>query len=186
MTYPPTGGWANTTMGTAVKRVVLAAGANTVTLAKGAGHAELDYIDVRPDTHRYEAELAAVSDAGIRHHQWNEFPDYVGGIDKPTSSVEFAVDAPRAGAYLADVGYANGLAGSADHRVSVNGTATGTITYPSTGAWLSGPRQDAVAGTATVRVVLREGANRVRLTQGQGYAEVDWLSLRPDTAVTAE
>ncbi|MFF3030982.1 CBM35 domain-containing protein [Streptomyces rubiginosohelvolus] len=186
VTYPPTGGWANTTMGTAVKRIVLAAGANTVTLAKGAGHAELDYIDVRPDTHRYEAELAAVSDASIRHYEWNEFPDYVGGIDKPTSSVEFAVDAPRAGTYLADVGYANGLAGSADHRVSVNDTATGTITYPSTGAWLSGPRQDAVAGTATLRVVLREGVNRVRLTKGQGYAEVDWLSLRPDTAVTAE
>ncbi|MFF3171878.1 CBM35 domain-containing protein [Streptomyces sp. NPDC057900] len=178
VTYPATGGWADTTMGTAVKRVALAAGPNTVTLAKGTGYAELDFVDVRPDTHRYEAELAAVTDAGLRHYQWNEFPDYVGGIDGPTSSVEFAVDAPRAGSYLVDVGYANGQPGTASHLMTVNGAGAGTVSYPSTGDWLSGPRQDAVAGTATVRVTLSEGVNRIKLTKAEGFAELDWLALR--------
>ncbi|MFD8688159.1 CBM35 domain-containing protein [Streptomyces sp. NPDC059651] len=179
VTYPATGGWANTTMSTSVVRIALRAGRNTVTLARGTGYAELDFIDVRPDTHRYEAELATVTDAGIRHFQWNEFPDYVGGIDRPTSSVEFAVDAPRAGSYLVDVGYANGQSGTAGHQVTVNGAAAGTIAYPSTGAWLSGPRQDGVAGTATVLLTLKEGVNRIRLAKGEGYAELDWLALRP-------
>ncbi|MFB7653449.1 MULTISPECIES: CBM35 domain-containing protein [unclassified Streptomyces] len=178
VTYPSTGAWANATLSTATTRVALEAGANTVTLGKGVGYAELDHIDVRPDTHRYEAESADVNDATIRHYRWNEFPDYVGGIDRPSSSVEFTVDAPRAGSYLVDVGYANGLAQEADHSVSVDGTAVGTVHYPSTGAWLSTPKQDAVLGTATVRLTLRAGANRVRLAKGQGYAEVDWLALR--------
>ncbi|MFF4243063.1 CBM35 domain-containing protein [Streptomyces sp. NPDC001822] len=176
--YAPTGGWANSTMRTTTAHVVLKAGANTVTLAKGAGYAELDFIEVRPDTHRYEAENAAVTDAALRHFQWNEFPDYVGGIDRPTSAVEFAVDAPRAGAYLLDVGYANGLAGVADHVVTVDGTEAGRISYPSTGAWLGTDKQDAVERVASVRVTLREGTNHVRLTGGQGYAELDWASLR--------
>ncbi|MFD5871957.1 CBM35 domain-containing protein [Streptomyces sp. NPDC060322] len=47
--YEATGGWANTTMRTATARVALSAGSNT--LSKGLGHAELDYIDVRADTH---------------------------------------------------------------------------------------------------------------------------------------
>ncbi|MFC8226501.1 CBM35 domain-containing protein [Streptomyces sp. NPDC057287] len=177
--YEPTGGWANTTMRTATTRVALSAGSNTITLSKGLGHAELDCIDVRPDTHRYEAENAAVTDAGTRHYQWNEFPDYVGGIDRPTSAVEFTVDAPRNGTYLLDVGYANGLAGVADHTVTVDGADAGRISYPSTGAWLGTARQDAVAKTATARVTLREGTNRIRLTKGQGYAEIDWAALRP-------
>ncbi|MFB6552781.1 CBM35 domain-containing protein [Streptomyces sp. NPDC056405] len=135
-------------------------------------------MDVRPDTHRYEAESADVNDAAIRHYHWNEFPDYVGGVDRGTSSVEFTVDAPRAGSYLADIGYANGLAQEADHVVSVDGTAVGTVRYPSTRAWLSTPKQDAVLGTATVRLTLHAGANRIRLAKGQEYAEVDWLALR--------
>ncbi|MGW2477349.1 CBM35 domain-containing protein [Streptomyces sp. NPDC001665] len=180
VSYPATGGWANSTMGTAVKRIALKAGRNTVALAKGTGYAELDFVDVRPDTHRYEAELATVSGAGIRHFQWNEFPDYVGGIDGATSSVDFSVDAPRAGSYLVDVGYANGLAGTAGHTVTVDGAPAGTISYPATGGWLSGPRQDADEGIATVRLTLREGVNHIRLTKGEGYAELDWLALRTE------
>ncbi|MFH9728661.1 hypothetical protein ACH4M4_37840 [Streptomyces sp. NPDC017254] len=131
--YPPTGGWANTTMRTTTKRIALAAGANTVTLGKGAGHAELDYVDVRPDTHRYEPELAAVTDVGLRHYRWNEFPDYVGGIDRADGSVEFAVEAPRSGSYLLDAGYANGTPDPADHVMTVDGAAAGRIALPSTG-----------------------------------------------------
>ncbi|WP_329042172.1 hypothetical protein OHT61_28595 [Streptomyces sp. NBC_00178] len=103
---------------------------------------------------------------------------YVGGIDRPTSAVEFSVDAPRAGAYLLDVGYANSLAGAADHVVTVDGTEAGRIDYPTTGAWLGTAEQDAVAKVATVRVTLREGTNHVRLSRGQGYAELDWAALR--------
>ncbi|MFD8642745.1 CBM35 domain-containing protein [Streptomyces zaomyceticus] len=178
--YPATNGWANTAMRTATKRIALAAGANTVTLGKGPGHAELDYVDVRPDTHRYEAELATVTDAGLRHYRWNEFPDYVGGIDRSGASVEFTVEAPRSGSYLLDVGYANGTPDPADHFVTVDGAAAGRIAMPSTGAWLDTERQDAAARRATLRVTLHEGLNRVRLAKGTGYAELDWLALRLD------
>lgn len=51
-----------------------------------------------------------------------------------------------------DVGYANGLAGTAGHTVTVDGVPAGTVSYPSMGAWLGGPRQDAVERTATVRL----------------------------------
>ncbi|MEV4940558.1 hypothetical protein [Streptomyces zaomyceticus] len=157
-----------------------AAGANTMTLGKGSGDAELDYADVRSDTHRYEAELAAVTDADLRHYRWNEFPDYVGGIDRSGASVEFTVGAPRSGSYLLDVGYANGTPDPADHVVTVDGAAAGRIAMPSTAAWLDTERQDAVARGATLRVTSHEDLNRVRLAKGTGYAELDWLALRLD------
>ncbi|GAA1419190.1 CBM35 domain-containing protein [Catellatospora coxensis] len=180
--YPATDGWANSALSTANKRVVLAAGRNEIRFGRGAGYAELDFIDVRPDTHRYEAELAAVTAARITHYGYNEFPDLVGGIDLAESAVEFTVDAPVAGSYRLTVGYGNGLPGTATHRVLVDGVERATVSYPSTGAWLTGPRQDQVLRRAEVTVPLPAGRHRVRLAKGDGYAELDWLTVTPRPA----
>ncbi|GAA2376357.1 hypothetical protein Cme02nite_09750 [Catellatospora methionotrophica] len=177
--YPATDGWANSALASAPKRVALAAGRNEIRLSRGTGHAELDFIDVRPDTHRYEAELAVVTAARISHYGYNEFPDLVGGIDQPESAVEFTVDAPVAGSYRLTVGYGNGLPGTATHRVLVDGVERGVVAYPTTGAWLTGPRQDAVLRRAEVTVPLPQGRHRVRLAKGEGFAELDYLSVTP-------
>lgn len=175
-TYP-TAGWSNVEMRTVTKRVILKAGNNTVRLSKGAGYAEVDYIEVRPDSHRYEAEHAKVTNAHINHFGYNEFPDFVGGLDNPDSSVEFVVDAPKAGTYRLDVGYGNGTAGNATHQVFVNDGAQGAVSYVSTRAWLSSDKQDTIEKISSVSIKLNQGTNRVRLQKGDGYAELDFVTL---------
>jgi hypothetical protein len=175
--YPPTGGWLNTEPAVTYSRLALHAGTNTVTLGKGTGYAEVDYVDVRPDTHRYEAEVAQVTDAALHPFRWNGFPDYVGGIDHPDSSVEFAVTAPAAGTYRFTVGYANGTTAPATHQVQVDGVPQGALSYPPTGSWLDTARQDAAEGTAGVTLTLAAGVHRIRLLKGDGYAELDWGAL---------
>ncbi|WP_433061224.1 CBM35 domain-containing protein [Dactylosporangium sp. CS-033363] len=176
--YQPTAaGWSPAELRTSSKRVRLHAGTNTIRLAKGAGYAELDAIDVRPDTHRYEAELAAVTHAGIHGFRWNEFPDFVGGIDYADSSVGFVVDAPADGTYRIEVGYNNGTGAGATHAIAVDGNAQGTIAYAPTGHWFDTAAQDANEGLATATVTLRAGANRIVLTRATGYAELDFLRL---------
>ncbi|GAA3246676.1 CBM35 domain-containing protein [Dactylosporangium siamense] len=183
VTYPAvTSGWANSELRTTTKRVALRAGTNTITLGKGTGYAELDFIDVRPDTHRYEAELATVTNARIGGFRWNEFPDKVGGIDFPDSAVEFAVEAPMTGTYRLEVGYANGTTATSTHLVSVNGGAAGTVSYPGTGAWFDGPTQDRAGRVAAVTVALTAGTNRIRLRKGTGYAELDYVELKKTDA----
>ncbi|MEU0562041.1 CBM35 domain-containing protein [Dactylosporangium sp. NPDC006015] len=181
-TFVLTSGWANSELRTTTKRVALRAGANTITLGKGNGYAEIDFIDVRPDTHRYEAELAAVTNARIGGFRWNEFPDKVGGIDLPDSAVEFAVEAPMTGTYRLEVGYANGTTTTSTHQVYVNGAAAGTVSYPSTGAWFDGPTQDRAGRVAPVTVQLNAGTNRIRLQKGVGYAELDYVELKKTDA----
>ncbi|GHJ47742.1 hypothetical protein Cs7R123_50840 [Catellatospora sp. TT07R-123] len=177
--YPATDGWANSSLGTASKRIVLAAGHNEIRLGRGTGFAELDFVDVRPDTHRYEAEYAAVTSARISHYGYDEFPDLVGGIDQADSAVEFTVDAPLAGDYRLTVGYGNGQAGTATHRVLVGGVQQGVVSYPGTGAWLTGPAQDGPLRRAEVTVRLTAGLNQVRLAKGDGFAELDYLTVVP-------
>ncbi|MFG2817434.1 CBM35 domain-containing protein [Streptomyces sp. NPDC048410] len=177
VTYPPTGGWLDTEPHLVHTRVRLDAGQNTVTLAKGTGYAELDYIDVRPDTHRYEAELAAVTGARIRPFAYNAFPDYVGGLDQSDSAVDFAVQAPATGTYRFTVGYADGTTAPATHRVTVNGRDQQSMTYQPTGAWLGTAAQDRVEAQSSVQVALTQGVNHIRLAKADGYAELDWAVL---------
>ncbi|MER7930782.1 MULTISPECIES: CBM35 domain-containing protein [unclassified Streptomyces] len=177
VTYPPTAGWLDTEPHVIYTRVLLDAGRNTVTLGKGSGYAELDYVDVRPDTHRYEAELAAVTDAGVRPFAFNGFPDYVGGIDHDDSAVDFAVEAPAAGTYRFTVGYANGTTTDATHQVWVNGARRATLVCRPSGAWLSTAAQDRVESQSSVLLTLGQGVNHIRLVKGDGYAELDWSAL---------
>ncbi|WP_432102096.1 CBM35 domain-containing protein [Streptomyces sp. bgisy091] len=179
VSYPATGGWLDSTSGIATERVLLAKGANTLTLTKGTGNAELDWVDLRPDTHRYEAESATVT-AARRSNYFNDYvPGYVGGIDAATSAVTFAVDAPAAGTYRLTVGYANATASPATHDVSVGGTSRATAAYGTTSDWLSSRQQDRVEKTTTVDVPLSAGVNQVRFQKRTGNAELDFITVAP-------
>ncbi|WP_405014691.1 CBM35 domain-containing protein [Kitasatospora sp. NBC_01539] len=177
--YPATTGWAPAQLRTATRRVLLAAGRNTVTLGHGTGYAEVDRIEVRPDTHRYEAESATVTDARRSVFPYDYVPGYVGGLDSATSAVEFAVDAPADGTYRLDVGYANGTAATSSHHVSVDGAAQGDTAYPPTGSWLGTPQQDRPERLSSITVHLHPGINRVRLQKAVGFAELDFLTVSP-------
>lgn len=174
-----TSGWGDVEMRTVTKRVALEAGNNTIRLTRGNSYAEVDYVDVRPDTHRYDAEFATVVNA-IKYNYRSEInvPNYVGGIDQATSYVEFAVDAPRAGAFTFAVAYANGTTSNATHTVTVNGSSAGTITYIPTGGWLSAADPRLYRTTANITVSLNPGVNRIRLTRGTGFAELDYATLK--------
>lgn len=177
--YPATGGWLDTTSGIATKRVLLTKGSNTLTLAKGTGNAELDWIDVRPDTHRYEAESAVVTDARLSDFFNDYVPGYVGGIDAATSAVTFSVDAPAAGTYRLTVGYADATGSPATHDVSVGGTSRATASYGTTTDWLGTRQQDRVEKTTTVDVPLAAGINQVRFQKKAGNAELDFITVAP-------
>ncbi|GAA5021366.1 CBM35 domain-containing protein [Kitasatospora paranensis] len=179
VSYPATTGWSPTELRTASAKVLLNAGHNTVTLGHGTGYAEVDDIEVRPDTHRYEAESAFVTDARRSVFTYDYVPGYVGGIDKADSAVEFAVDAPADGDYRLDVGYANGTGATATHQVSVDAVAQGQVSYPPTASWLGTPDQDRPERLAQVTLHLHQGLNRVRLLKGTGYAELDFLTVNP-------
>jgi hypothetical protein len=179
LTYPyVTTGWSDTELRTATKRVALQAGSNRIVFGQGDGYAELDAIDVRPDTHRYEAEDATVTDARIASYGYDAFPDLVGGIDNADSAVEFTVEAPRTGDYRIEVGYGNALAAATDH-VLVGGAEQTTIALPSTGQWLTTNQQDQNERRATATVHLTAGTDKIMLRKGDGYAELDYLTLSP-------
>ena len=177
--YDTTSGWSGTEQKTIAKRIVLRDGPNTIRLAKGNAYAELDFIEVRPETHRYEAENATVNDATISTSHY--VPNYVGGINNTDSYVEFSIETPRTGNYTLTIGYANGTGSNATHLLSINGTPSGNVTYPATKGWLADARTLlANRGSASATLALESGRNAVRLTKGNGYAELDFILLSFD------
>ncbi len=176
--YPVTpNGWSANEMRLTTRRVLLKQGHNLIRLAKGTGYAELDFIELHLDTHRYEAEAAVITDANATPFYGAYWPEFVGGINNADSSVEFAIDAPADGTYRLDVDYGNGTTDTSTHNVFVDDAAQGSISYAPTKGWLSTDQQDFSGGTASVTVNLHLGVNRVRLQKGTGYAELDGVTL---------
>ncbi|GAB3410636.1 family 43 glycosylhydrolase [Flindersiella endophytica] len=130
---------------------------------------------VRGMRNRMEAEAGTLNHCTVRKPVSSASGDAVAAyIDYDDSWVDFRVYAPRSGSYTAKVGYANGsVDGStqqaATHRVYVNGTAAGTVTYPFTG-WDNWQE-------AAIDVQLSEGWNTIRLRHDTWYAELDYLDL---------
>jgi hypothetical protein len=176
--YPTTpNGWSATEMGLATTRVLLNQGHNLVRLAKGTGFAELDFIELHLDTHRYEAESAKITSAVPSDFWGGYLPDYVGQIDEAASAVEFVIDAPTDGKYQLDVSYSNGTTSTATHDLFVDDVAQGSVSYAPTKGWFSTPVQDLAGGSASAPLTLHTGLNRVRLQKGTGNAELDAVSL---------
>ena len=179
--YAPTMGGPAQEFDFASKRVVLSAGLNQLKLAFNTGNVALDYIDVRPDTHRYQAAYAETNAATLYSYLYESLaPDYVGGLNDNSAYVNFAIDAPRAGDYTLDVNYANGInSGDAIDDVYVNGINTGQILFPYTGSFIGGVDPRTAEQTTTTRVALNAGLNFVRLQKNTLYAEIDYATITP-------
>ena len=181
ITYPATAGGPAQEFEFATKRVALNAGTNTVTLGFNNGAVALDYIDVRPDTHRYEAEYAAQNETLPGEYEYESIvPDFVGGINSTSANVTFTMDAPQAGTYLLSVNYANGITGNdALDDVFVNGNNVGQLDMPYTGNFTAAADPRTTEQTATMQVPLNTGLNTVRLQKNTQYAELDFATITP-------
>ena len=176
--YLPTTGWSHTEMRTVAKRVALEQGRNTLTLSKGTGSAEIDFIDVRPDTHRYDAEFALVHDGkpALFAHEIN-VPNYVGGLNALGSYVELAIDAPKTGSYRLAISYANGTAAVSRLNLTLNGIPASPVSFAPTGGWLGAPNPMNLEKRVSIPISLREGVNQVRLQKSVGFVEMDYVRL---------
>lgn len=187
--YPATSGWSGTEQRTVSQLVSLVQGMNDLAFTRATNYAELDFIDVRPNTHRYEAELAT-NTCSLKPFNTCYLNDCVGGINTAgVNYVEYAVFAPVAGNYVITSAYANGIAGTATHAVTVNGASVGNLNYNYTGGWLgggwmSGSNPASTRQLSSMTVGLNAGLNFVRLGKNSNYAELDYLSVAPVAGIT--
>ncbi len=83
--------------------------------------------------------------------------------------------ADTAGRYILGVRYADGLNTPATHQLTVNGAAAGTVAYAPTGGW-----GDAGGWAVThATVTLQPGDNVIRLSKGDGFADLDFIFVQP-------
>jgi GH43 family beta-xylosidase len=124
-----------------------------------------------PSGERYEAENAVINRASVRAACCGASNgEVVGYIDFADSYVRFDnLNVPSAGTYALSVRFANGSGASSTHNVSVNGGPSTPITYPHTG-WDNW-------STTTIHVNLVAGANSVRFSRGNLYAELDYIDV---------
>ncbi|WP_416974800.1 family 43 glycosylhydrolase [Streptomyces sp. 4F14] len=139
--------------------------------------AELGWADgypvVRGSKVIYQAENARLTHAVVRETSTASDDRAVGRIDFPDSAVEFRVFAASAGAHTLTVHFANGSRDAsgtpapASHRLAVNGTVVGSVSYPHT-AWEHWQ-------ATTKSVELESGWNTITLSKGDLYAELDFI-----------
>jgi hypothetical protein len=127
---------------------------------------------------RYEAEDAASNRANAFYGSYASEGRYIGQIDFADSYVEFGgVMAEAAGAYQLEIGYANGTGAVSTHHLTINGADAGVIQYAPTGGWINAVPNFGYRKTTTVNVMLEQGANTIRFTKGDGYAELDYIRI---------
>jgi hypothetical protein len=187
--YSTTSGWSSTEERTASQLVSLVQGVNDIMFSRATNFAELDFIDVRPSTHRYDAELAT-NTCSLKPFNTCYLNDCVGGINTAgVNYIEYAVFAPVAGNYTITSAYANGIAGTASHSVTVNGVSVGNLNYVYTGGWfgggwMSGSNPALVSRLSSLNVSLNAGLNFVRLSKNSNYVELDYLAVTPVAGIT--
>ncbi|HZE37954.1 MAG TPA: family 43 glycosylhydrolase [Stackebrandtia sp.] len=126
---------------------------------------------VRGSRARYEAENGAFHDCRVRDHAKGASGGKVAArIDHSDSHVDIRFFAPRAGRYFVAVGYATGSRQGATHRLSVDGGAARTVTYPLTG-WDNWKR-------VHLTVNAKAGWNTLRFAHGKGFTELDFVEVR--------
>lgn len=146
-----------------------------------------------PFTFRLEAEDAAMDGAIVfrtRTDRGNLFANkvsgnaYVGLLPKANAALTFSFDVPGAGRYELSFGYSNGLAGTAEYHLSVNGAPPTPIAFTPTQARelidQSKVIVDLPAGSSTV--TLATGPNSPKVPLVPSEIEVDYLDV---TAVGA-
>ncbi|MER5428446.1 CBM35 domain-containing protein [Streptomyces sp. NPDC002588] len=119
----------------------------------------------------YEAQDAAVTDGEVRTQGTVSEPNGyaasgtrdVGSLGFPSSKVDFTVSVPEDGTYDLAILYGNQSGTPATQRLSVDGGAPVTVSFPSTQNWTHYGRQE---------VALRLSTGAHVLTLGKGEAEV--------------
>lgn len=117
---------------------------------------------------RYEAERGRLNDCVVRQTATASEGEVVAKIDNPTSWVESTVHVPVGGDYTVHISYAAGY-GDASHALSINGGKPVTVNYPDRG-WENWTE-------VSVDVRLRAGANTLRLTHLNRWAEIDQIEV---------
>ncbi|MGZ0150621.1 GDSL-type esterase/lipase family protein [Kribbella sp. WER1] len=95
----------------------------------------------------------------------------IGYIDYPDSSVTFRFQVGSAGTYRIRARGANGMGTVCSHRVSANGGAPATVSYPSY-SW-------DLLGESAVDLPLNAGWNTLKFTKGDCYTELDAIDVSP-------
>ncbi|NEC88596.1 CBM35 domain-containing protein [Streptomyces sp. SID12501] len=99
----------------------------------------------------------------------------VGSLNQATSKVDFTVDVPRAGTYDLAILYGNQSGTPATQKLSVDGQATATVSYPSTENWTYRAKKD-------VTVDLPAGKHVLTLAKGDTEVTLDRIDLTARTS----
>ncbi|QNP68762.1 cellulosome protein [Streptomyces roseirectus] len=126
----------------------------------------------------YEAESAAITGGTVHTHGTVQNANGyaasgtkdVGSLNTPASKVEFTVTVPEDGAYDLAVLYGNQSGRPATQKLSVDGAAPVTVTYPSTENWTYRAKQD-------VRLRLTAGTHVLTLAKGDAEVTLDRIDL---------
>jgi hypothetical protein len=102
----------------------------------------------------------------------------VGSLNQDTSEVAFTVDVPRAGDYDLSVLYGNQSGGPATQRLTVDGGAARTVTYPSTENWT-------YRGLKNTTVPLSAGRHVIALAHDTAEVTLDRIDLTAATRPSA-
>lgn len=185
VSYPATGGWISENLAATVNTSIhLSAGRNSITLSHGItdGFVELDFLQINPEPvgHfevRAEAEEANFHDASISKSGYASSGRYVGSINNSDSYVEFEVQVPTTGGYTMEIGYANGASEESTHSLSINGGSSSVVTFAPSGGWINAVPNMGTRNLIEETVHLNKGNNTIRFTNGEGYAELDYIKL---------
>ncbi|KUM67743.1 CBM35 domain-containing protein [Streptomyces curacoi] len=131
-----------------------------------------------PWTASYEAEDAAITDGKVytqgtvsnaNGYAASGTKD-VGSLNQATSKVDFTVTVPKDGTYDLAILYGNQSGAPATQRLSIDGAAPLTVSYPSTENWTYRAKKD-------VTVRLSAGTHQLALAKGDREVTLDRIDL---------
>ncbi|MDN0200078.1 CBM35 domain-containing protein [Streptomyces sp. S.PNR 29] len=130
----------------------------------------------------YEAEEAAITDGKVytqgtvsnaNGYAASGTKD-VGSLNQATSKVDFTVSVPKSGTYDLAILYGNQSGGPATQKLSVDGGAPATVSYPSTENWTYRAKKD-------VSLRLSAGTHVLSLAKGDAEVTLDRIDLTART-----
>lgn len=178
----------------AISSISLNEGENKVTVGKGVGYAELDYIEIgerlgdyresgftdtdirkpTPGFTRYEAEKGVVTDGKIYTSGTYSGDGYVGNLDLSSSNVAVKVTVESDGEY--EIGIAYAIApdfSAATLRIFNDEGFYSSVRCPYLLGWGEFSKEAIALGS----VSLKAGENTVSIWGGQNFAQVDFIEI---------
>ena len=177
-----------------VTSISLNAGENKVTVGKGSGYAELDYIEIgdrigdyresgvtdmditkpTPGYTRYEAEDGVVTDGKLYSSGTYSGSGYVGNLDLSASNVSMKVTVANDGEYEIGIAYAIDPSFSAATLRIFNDEGFYSSVRCS---YLFGWGEFSKDAIAIGSVSLKAGENNISIWKGQNFAQIDFIEI---------